>query len=82
MKIHIIGHEDHLGTMELDYPQEQVQRLIIIRINRDRSSDGIPLLDLTGKPPKSYITLEYALADYKQGNGKPMYQFHQVLDES
>ena len=82
MKTHIIGHENHRATMEPDYPQEQVQSLILIRRNRDRSDDDSPILDLTGKPPKSYITLEYAFTSYKQGNGMPMYQFNKVINEN
>lgn len=82
MKIHIIGHEDHLGTMELDYQQEQVQELIEITSRYDKSEEGLPQINLIGEPPRRYRVLEYAFAGYTQTEAIPMYRFSQVLHES
>jgi len=82
MKIHIIGHEDYLGTMELDCQQEQVQELIEITSQYDKNEEGIPQINLIGEPPKRYRVLEYAFAGYAQTEAIPMYRFNQVLYES
>lgn len=79
MQIHIIGHSDHLATMELDYPQERVQSLILFRAGLDKGKDGNPLINLTGEPPKCYKVLEYALVGYTESAKMPMYRFNRVF---
>lgn len=82
MQIHITGHKDHLATLELDYPQEHVQDLIVLTSRFDKGEDGNPLLSLIGEPPKCYKVLEYVLAGYTQKEGMPMYRFNRVICES
>lgn len=81
MKVLICGHRQYLATQELDYPMDKPQEEIYFRLSKDRSADGLPVGDLTGKPPRNYQVLGYVLIEDAQNNGMPCYQFHSVLEE-
>lgn len=81
MKVLIYGHSQYLATQELDYPMDKPQEEIYFRLSKDRSADGLPVVDLTGKPPRNYQVLEYVLIQSARNSDMPCYQFRSVLKE-